>query len=785
MKKRFFALLTAVCIALTTGLTTGLTSLADGGENSDMTIGMSTQEQCSCTTLCAEGNINPDCPVCGAEGADLTACKGAPLMMRAAPLAAGEDAPNSLYVGNQQVISSSDITYWTTDESTGGLTKYEGNNDNWNVKYDQSTATLSLKNANISGKYDQFYNPYTAGIYAPCRSNQSVALTIELIGENTITGNYGIYVNAEINASSYGTNATLTIMGENNGSLEVSGSNHGIFVKSGTGNASLNIKNVAVTSSTNDNYAAGVYVMSSNYATNSPNISLSVDGGSLTASGTGSRDGILFYVGSSQATGATTSLTVSENAIVDARNGGISALKISETLPTPTPTGENSSGIVFDDKNGTVYGNVTLQEDLEIGTDETLTIPDGSSLDTNGNLTNSGTIINHGTLTGDVGGSGTVITAPKITTTTLPNGTVDTEYKQTLTATGNNIRWSSDDLPEWLTLDNSTGVITGTPTTADTYNFTVTATNDAGSDSKEFTLTIGVAPVYSITAEPLKLDFGTLTEGYTPASQTVTITNNGNQPLTLNQPVSTEHFEVGNLSTLTLPANGTATFTVQPKAGLAAGTYSEDITVSGTNATATIPASLTVQKASVPTKPEVPSTGTTSGGSTGEITYPDVEDAQTSYEQATRDFWNRTINKIKKADEGDSLRIYIGIHEEIPGDVIQAIRENGVNVTFYNQDGDEVTVYAESAPTKYQAVWTLKQLGNYVLTEQQTPAAQEESPADQQPADEPTTPTQPAETEAVDTAKPNPSTGEGSGAVIAMIAAAAALAGLGATLRKR
>lgn len=786
MKKRFFALLTAVCIALTTGLTTGLTSLADGGENSDMTIGMSTQEQCSCTTLCAEGNINPDCPVCGAEGADLTACKGAPLMMRAAPLAAGEDAPNSLYVGNQQVISSSDITYWTTDESTGGLTKYEGNNDNWNVKYDQSTATLSLKNANISGKYDQFYNPYTAGIYAPCRSNQSVALTIELIGENTITGNYGIYVNAEINASSYGTNATLTIMGENNGSLEVSGSNHGIFVKSGTGNASLNIKNVAVTSSTNDNYAAGVYVMSSNYATNSPNISLSVDGGSLTASGTGSRDGILFYVGSSQATGATTSLTVSENAIVDARNGGISALKISETLPTPTPTGENSSGIVFDDKNGTVYGNVTLQEDLEIGTDETLTIPDGSSLDTNGNLTNSGTIINHGTLTGDVGGSGTVITAPKITTTTLPNGTVDTEYKQTLTATGNNIRWSSDDLPECLTLDNSTGVITGTPTTADTYNFTVTATNDAGSDSKEFTLTIGVAPVYSITAEPLKLDFGTLTEGYTPASQMVTITNNGNQELTLNQPVSTEHFEVGNLSTLTLPANGTATFTVQPKAGLTAGTYSENIDVTASNnATATIPASLTVQKASVPTKPEVPSTGTTSGGSTGESTYPDVEDAQTSYEQATRDFWNRTINKIKKADEGDSLRIYIGIHKEIPGDVIQAIRENGVNVTFYNQDGDEVTVYAESAPTKYQAVWTLKQLGNYVLTEQQTPAAQEESPAAQQPADEPTTPTQPAETEAVDTAKPNPSTGEGSGAVIAMIAAAAALAGLGATLRKR
>lgn len=783
MKKRFFALLTAVCIALTTGLTTGLTALADGGENSDMTIGMSAQEQCSCTTLCTEGNINPDCPVCGAEGADLTACKGAPLMMRAAPLAAG-GAPSQLYVGNQQVSSGNDITYWTTDE--GGNLTQSADNQSWNVKYDPSTATLTLKGAKISGSYHQYNNPYTAGIYAQCSNGQSVTLTIKLIGENTITGYYGIYVNAEISADSNGTDASLTITSEYNGSLEVSGSDHGIYVKSGTGNASINIKNVAVTSSTNGNSAAGVYVMSSSTAINSPNISLSVDGGSLTASGTGSRDGILFYVGSSQATGATTSLTVSENAIVDARNGGISALKILETLPTPTPTGDNRSGIVFDGSTGTVYGTVALQNELTIGEGESLTVPEGSSLDTNGNLTNSGTIINHGTLTGDVGGSGTVITAPKITTTTLPNGTVDTEYKQTLTATGNNIRWSSDDLPEWLTLDNSTGVITGTPTTANTYTFTVTATNDAGSDNQKFTLTIGVAPVYSITAEPLKLDFGTLTEGYTPASQMVTITNNGNQPLTLNQPASTGHFEVGNLSTLTLPANGTATFTVQPKAGLAAGTYSENIDVTASNnVTLSIPASLTVQKASVPTKPEVPSTGTTSGGSTGESTYPDVEDAQTSYEQATRDFWNRTINKIKKADEGDSLRIYIGIHEEIPGDVIQAIRENGVNVTFYNQDGDEVTVYAESAPTKYQAVWTLKQLGNYVLTEQQTPAAQEESPAAQQPADEPTTPTQPAETEAVDTAKPNPSTGEGSGAVIAMIAAAAALAGLGATLRKR
>lgn len=90
-------------------------------------------------------------------------------------------------------------------------------------------------------------------------------LTIKLIGKNTITGYYGIYVNAEISENSNGTDASLTITGENNGSLEVSGSFYGIFVKSGTGNASVTIENASVdakTTQTNSGYA-GVCVQSS------------------------------------------------------------------------------------------------------------------------------------------------------------------------------------------------------------------------------------------------------------------------------------------------------------------------------------------------------------------------------------------------------------------------------------------------------------------------------------------------------------------------------------------
>lgn len=485
-------------------------------------------------------------------------------------LAAGEDAPNTLYVGNQQVIRSSSTTYWTTDNS-GGLTWVENATDDsndWTVRYNPNTATLTLKDAKISGSYNEYDNPFTAGIYATGSSNQPVALTIELIGENTITGNYGIFLNAEISASRYGTNATLTITGENNGSLGVSGSNHGIYIKSGSGDASLNIKNVAVTSSTNGNYAAGVYVMSSANATGSPNISLSVNGGSLTASGGESSDGIWFYVGSSQASNATTSLTVSENAIVDAKTGGIKASdpnlnNLSDRIVVGSGTGTNG-GIVFDGTEGTVYGDVTLDESLTINQGETLTIPEGSTLNTNNNLTNNGTIVNTGgTLSGEPGGI--IVTAPAITTESLPEGTVNQLYSATLEVTGNNITWSLDSgtLPDGLTLD-SNGTIAGTPTAAGTSTFTVTATNDAGSASKEYTLTIKAV---SVTSLKLNKDSLTLQErGSDTLTATVEPADATNQDV-IWKSSDTSIATVSADGTVTAISAGTATITATAKDG--------------------------------------------------------------------------------------------------------------------------------------------------------------------------------------------------------------------------
>lgn len=36
----------------------------------------SAQKECSCTTRCEEGKVNTECPICGAEGAELSVCKG-------------------------------------------------------------------------------------------------------------------------------------------------------------------------------------------------------------------------------------------------------------------------------------------------------------------------------------------------------------------------------------------------------------------------------------------------------------------------------------------------------------------------------------------------------------------------------------------------------------------------------------------------------------------------------------------------------------------------------------
>lgn len=105
------------------------------------------------------------------------------------------------------------------------------------------------------------------------------------------------------------------------------------------------------------------------------------------------------------------------------------------------------------------------------------------------------------------------------------------------------------------------------------------------------TFTVGAAQ-YSISADPATLDFGTAGLSNTQAeAQTVTITNTGNTVDTITLP-SADNFEITagdgfSGSTATISQGRTASFTVQPKAGLSEGNYNTAITVTSTHSAST------------------------------------------------------------------------------------------------------------------------------------------------------------------------------------------------------
>ena len=107
------------------------------------------------------------------------------------------------------------------------------------------------------------------------------------------------------------------------------------------------------------------------------------------------------------------------------------------------------------------------------------------------------------------------VSTPTITTGSLPGGVTGTAYRQTLQATpgtaGKAVTWSvtSGSLPSGLTLSEG-GTISGTPTAAGNYTFTVTAKEaDGGETSKSFT----IAVTQAITSTGLTVTGGSYSPG--------------------------------------------------------------------------------------------------------------------------------------------------------------------------------------------------------------------------------------------------------------------------------
>ena len=295
-----------------------------------------------------------------------------------------------LYVGGVQISSTG---YWTTD-SDGNVTASTAGDtptDNY-IHYDAENNVLTLHNATIKKGLD-YNESIQGGTYISgsaigvFNQNGDAELTITLEGTNTIAEvDKGIFVLAS-SASTGSSN--LTIQGD--GSLNASASQTGICVQSSSNNAALCVENAEVTASSDVAFKNGVLVQ----AKDGSDVSLTVNGGSLTASVNAN---IWFQFGSGVSGSGTPTVTVSNNAIVRA-NGGI-ANNSSTSIQYRTGNEENG-GIVFDGSAGTVYGSVTLQDDLEIKSGETLTIGDGASL----TVPDGKTLTNNGTVTVEEGGT--------------------------------------------------------------------------------------------------------------------------------------------------------------------------------------------------------------------------------------------------------------------------------------------------------------------------------------------------------------------------------------------
>jgi hypothetical protein len=184
--------------------------------------------------------------------------------------------------------------------------------------------------------------------------------------------------------------------------------------------------------------------------------------------------------------------------------------------------------------------------------------------------------------------------APGITTTALPEGKVGAAYSQQLAASGDaTIIWSiaASELPNGLSLSEE-GVISGTLTRAGTFTFTVKAENDAGSDTRELSMLVSFVAIPSspvvkpVIAGPTSM---TLTEGYALTS-TATYSVTGTEPIAVQKSAGSEKITWDN---------ATRKLVIVP--GLAAGTYTAELTAQNSVGTEKLLFTLTVQKGDKPT----------------------------------------------------------------------------------------------------------------------------------------------------------------------------------------
>ena len=307
-------------------------------------------------------------------------------------------------------------------------------------------------------------------------------------------------------------------------------------------------------------------------------VKVTIEDATVTTTGGTAGTGSYGILAETTASDKSADVTINGNSVVRANMTGEEGVD-GKTIRGKTIEREN--GIVFENGEGTVYGTVTLQEDLTVGADESLTIPQDATLiipedvtlTNSGTMTNNGTIDNQGTLTiepggnlaGDVTGNQAIY---KVTGVTL--------NRSNLSLTAGGAAWlraavqpdnAANKMVTWSTSDASIATVTDGVVTAvapGTAVITATAADGSGA-SASCTVTVSsylppANPNYKITVEATQ--GGTVTADPTAAKAgaTVTLTPAPDAGYQVGAVAVTDRF--GDAVAVTENADGTYTFTM-------------------------------------------------------------------------------------------------------------------------------------------------------------------------------------------------------------------------------
>ncbi len=463
--------------------------------------------ECVCETHCEQGAVDPDCPVCGIEGADLTQCQSEASaitvekvqeLIDALPATdklttMTKDEQNAVYADLQaayeayQALTEDEQALLTGTEVFESLFHFFNGMVNLlatanGVSY--LDANGSVQTANSVTEVESSTIAWSTGWYVvkgdvTIGSRVAVSGAVHLIladgasltvngGINVAEGNsFSVYAQsagenmgaltatggslaAGIGGGSRGSGGNITISG---GSVTATGGGNAAGI--GSGKDSVSGGNIIIhggtVKATGGSLAAGI-----GGGNSSSGGKITIHGGTVETIGRGSGAGIgggnngsggtiTIHGGTVTATGGSRGAgigggnngsggiaTIDGGSVtatgIDGAAGIGSGLEGADSGSFATGTDGHAlivassisdksqrkswSGMIFEGDNGKVYGNPTIQENIEIPSGKTLTVPENTTLTVKDGvtLTNSGTITNNGTIknNGTINGRGTV-----------------------------------------------------------------------------------------------------------------------------------------------------------------------------------------------------------------------------------------------------------------------------------------------------------------------------------------------------------------------------------------